>query len=121
MGIKEDLDKLYDVTEEEIDGIILDKKIEDEEERLKILKEIRKYKSFEEYVKDHEGDFDFADITDDFKMIIISSDVYSNINLDVIKKIGTIADHYGIFVYVGSPVDDKVAGRKDNVKYEDYK
>ena len=115
MGIKEELDKLHDVTEEEIDRIILDQKIEGEEARLNVLKEMRRYNSFEDYVKDHEKDFDFAEITDDFKMIIISSDIYPNISLDIIKKMGTIADHYGIFIYVKSPVDKKIAGRKSNV------
>ena len=118
MGIKEELDKLYGVTEEEIDGIILDQKIEDDEERLKILKEMREYKSFKDYVESHEEDFDLVDITDDFKMIIISGDVYPNISLDIIKKIGTIADHYGVFVYINQPENNKVTDRKkQDVKY----
>lgn len=112
MGIKEDLDKLYGVTEEEIDKIIFDQYIEDEEEKLKILKEIRKYKSFEDYVRNHEKDFDMVDITDDFKMIIISSAVYPNIKLDVIKKMGIIADHYGIFIYTEPLIDKKIAHKE---------
>lgn len=115
MGIKEDLDKLHGVTDEEIDKIILDQKIEDEEDKLEILKEIRKYKSFEDYVKDHEKDFDMVEITDDFKMIIISNTVYPNIHLDTIKKMGTIADHYGIFIYVEPSIDKKIAHRKNNL------
>lgn len=114
MGIKEDLDKLYGVTDEEIDKIILDQQIEDEEERLEILKEIRKYKSFVDYIKDHEKDFDMVEITDDFKMIIIPSTEYPNIPLDTIKKIGIIADHYGIFIYVEPSIDQKIAHRKNN-------
>lgn len=112
MGIKEDLDKLHGVTDEEIDKIILDQRIEDEEEKLEILKEIRKFKSFEDYVKNHENDFDMVEVTDDFKMIIISSIVYPNIHLDIIKKMGIIADHYGIFIYVEPSIDKQIAHKK---------
>lgn len=115
MGIKEELDKLHGVTNEEIDNIILDQRIEDEEERLKVIKEVRKYKSFEDYVNSHEEDFSMVDITDDFKMIIISNAEYPNIPLDTIKKMGTIADHYCIFIYVEPPIDKKIAHRKNNV------
>lgn len=115
MGIKEDLDKLYGVTDEEIDKIILDQKIESEEEKLEILKEIRKYKSFEDYVKDHEKEFDMVEITDDFKMIIISSVAYPDIHLDIIKKMGIIADHYGIFIYIEPPTDKKIAHKENNL------
>jgi len=115
MGIKEYLDKLYGVTDEEIDKIILDQKIEDEEEKIGVLKEIRNYKSFEDYVKDHEKDFNMVEITDDFSMIIIPNTVYPNIHIDTIKKMGTIADHYGIFIYVEQPTDKKVAHRKKNL------
>lgn len=107
MGIKEDLDKLYGVTNEEIDQIIFDQKIEDEEKKLEILKEMRKYKSFEDYVRHHESDFDLVEITDDFKQIIISGKEYPNINLDILKNIGTVADHYGIFIYIEQSVDKK--------------
>ncbi len=102
MGIKEELDKLYNVTEEDIDKIILEQKIEDEEKKLDILKELVEYKSFEDYVGHHEKDFDMVDITDDFSMIIIPGNVYINLHIDMIKKIGIIADHYGIFIYIGS-------------------
>ena len=44
-------------------------KIEDEEEKLKILKELVGYKSFEDYVDDHEKEFEKIDISDDFKTI----------------------------------------------------
>ena len=116
MGIKEDLDKLYNVTDEEIDQIILDQEIEDSEKRIEILKEMKKYKSFEDYVKAHEKDFDMVDISDDFTSIIISGEVYPNIHLDIIKKIGTIANHYGIFVQVQPLVDkiDKRHSHKEN-------
>jgi hypothetical protein len=113
MGIKEDLDKLYNVTDEEIDQIILDQEIEDGEKKLEILKEMKKYKSFEEYVKAHDKDFDGVDISDDFTSIIISGEVYPNIHLDIIKKIGTIANHYGIFVQV-QPLIDKRHSHKEN-------
>lgn len=112
MGIKEELDKLYDVTEEEIDQIILDQKIEDEEERLEILKDIKKYNTFESYISNHENLFEMVDITDDFKMIIISGDIYPNIPLDIIKKVGIIADHYGIFVYV-QPLTNDIKDKSD--------
>ena len=112
MGIKEELDKLYNVTDEDIDQIILGQVIEDEEEKLKILKEIREYKSFEDYVKNHEKDFDTVDITDDFKMIFISSKDYPNIHLDLLKKIGIIADHYGIFIYIEPSVGEKIVNKE---------
>ncbi len=116
MGIKDELDKLYNVTDEEIDQIILDQKIEDEEERLKVLKELKKYKSFEDYVNAHEKDFDMVEITDDFTMIIISGDVYPTIPLDIIKKVGIIADHYGIFVNVQPLIDKKRARKEKDIK-----
>jgi len=113
MGIKEDLDKLYNVTDEEIDKIILDQEIEDGEKKLEILKEMKKYNSFEDYVKVHEKDFDMVDISDDFTTIFISGEVYPTIHLDNIKKIGTIANHYGIFVQV-QPLRDKRHAHKEN-------
>lgn len=116
MGIKEDLDKLYSVTDEDIDQVIFDQKIEDEEKKLEILKELRKYKSFESYLMDHEKDFEMVDITDDFKQIIIQGNIYPSIHLDIIKKIGVIADHYGIFIYV-EPSNDKKIGHR-NMKVE---
>lgn len=112
MGIKEDLDKLYNVTDEEIDQIILDQKIEDEESKLEILKEIRKFKSFEDYVNNHEKDFDMVDITDDFKQIMISGDVYQSMHVDMVKRMGVVADHYGIFVCIG-PLSDCKIDRRD--------
>ena len=56
--IKKLLDELYGVTDDEIDKIILGQKIEDEEDRVKILKELVGYKSFEDNVKDHEKEFE---------------------------------------------------------------
>ncbi len=114
MGIKEDLDKLHGVTDEDIDKIILDQKIEDEERKLETLKEIGKYKSFEDYAKAHDKDFDMVKITDDFKEIVISSTMYPNIHLDTMKKIGIIADHYGVSIYVEPLMDKKIARRKNN-------
>jgi hypothetical protein len=116
MGIKEDLDKLHGVTDEEIDQIILDQKIEDEEKKLEILKEIRKFKSFEDYVNDHEKDFDMVDITDDFKQIIISYTVYQSMHLDMVKKMGVVADHYGIFVRIEQIADSKITRRDFRVE-----
>ncbi len=115
MGIKEDLDRLYDVSDEEIDKIILEQKIDEEEIKLDILKEMIKYKSFENYVKDHEKDFDMMEITDDFKMIIIPREKYPNISLDMIKKVGVVADHYGIFIYV-----DKLDKKTFHIKRDDF-
>lgn len=116
MGIKEELDKMYNVTDAEIDQIILDQEIEDEEKRLETLKEMKKFNSFENYVKSHEKDFDMVDISDDFSMIIISGDVYPNIPLDNIKKIGTIANHYGILVQIQPLIDniDEIHVHKEN-------
>jgi hypothetical protein len=111
MGIKEDLDKLHGVTDEDIDQIIFDQRIEEEEKKLEILKELRKFKSFEDYVSCHESDFDMVDITDDFKQIIISGEIYPNINLDTLKKIGTVAEHYGIFIYIEQNIDKKTVYR----------
>lgn len=99
-SIKEELDKLYGVTDEEIDGIILWQRIEDEEEKLKILKELVRYKSFEDYVNDHEKEFDKVDITDDFKMIIIAESVYPEIDINILKKMGIIIDHFGLTAYI---------------------
>ncbi len=112
MGIKEGLDKLHNVTEEEIDQIILDQKIEDGENELGILKEIRKFKSFEDYVSGHEKDFDIVDITDDFEQIIISGDAYQSMSVETIKMIGIVANHYGIFVRV-EPLPRSKIDRRD--------
>jgi hypothetical protein len=99
-SIKEELDELYGVTDEEIDNIILGQRIEDEEEKLKILKELTRYKSFEDYVNDHEKEFDKTDITDDFKMIIIDESIYPEIDINILKKIGVIVDHFGLIVHI---------------------
>ena len=116
MGIKEDLDKLYGVTDEEIDQIIFDQNIEDEEKKLEILKEMRNFKSFEDYVSGHEKDFDMVDITDDFKQIMISGTVYQNMHLDMVKKMGVVADHYGIFIRIEPSADRKVSRRDFRVE-----
>lgn len=108
MGIKEELDKLYGVTDDEIDEIILEKKIEEEEKKLEILKELRKYRTFEEYVSDHEQEFNDIEISDDFRIIIISEDVYPNLKLDLIKKMEIIADHYGLLIYIIPFKEEKI-------------
>lgn len=106
-SIKEELDGLYGVTDEEIDSIILGQRIEDEEEKLKILKELVGYKSFEDYVNDHEKEFEKVDISDDFKMIIISESVYPEIDLNILKKMGIIVDHFGLTVYIVRKEEEK--------------
>lgn len=100
MGIKQDLDKLYNVTDEEIDKLIFEQLIEDEEKKVAILKELVKYNKFDDYVKDHEEEFNHVDITDDFQMIIFPEEKYADLNLDLIKKIGIVAEHYGIFIWI---------------------
>ena len=109
-SIKKLLDEIYGVTDEEIDSIILGQKIEDEEEKLKILKELVGYKSFEDYVNDHdhEKEFEKVDISDDFKMIIISENIYPEIDLRILKKMGIIVDHFGLTVYIVRKVEEKV-------------
>lgn len=99
-SIKEELDKLYGVTDEDIDKIVLDQKIEEEEDKIKILKELVGYKSFEDYVNDHEKEFEKVDISDDFKMIIISESVYPEIDIGILKKMGIIVDHFGLIVHI---------------------
>lgn len=100
LPIKEVLDKMYGVTEEEINSLILDQKIEDEKERIKILEEAKKYKTFEEYVKDHKKEFEGVEISEDFKSIGISNETYPRINLDILKKIGIIAGIFEILIYL---------------------
>ncbi len=99
-SIKETLDELYKVTDEEIDRIILEQKIEDEEEKIKILKELMGYMSFEDYVNDHEKEFEKMDISDDFKMIMISESIYPQIDLNLLKKMSVIIDHFGLLTYI---------------------
>lgn len=126
MGIKKDLDKIFGVTEEDIDQIILEQEIEDEEKKIKILKELVGYKSFEDYVNAHKEEFDIVEITDDFKMIIFSGEKYPDIPLDKIKKIRMIADHFGIFRYIeplkGAKEKELKNGiEKDREKDRNYK
>lgn len=105
IGIKQQLDKTYGVTEEEIDRIIFEQKIEDVQERANILKELVGYKSFEDYVKtpDHKKEFEDIIIGDDFKTIVISNDKYPRINLPTLKKIGMVAEHFGVLIFIKSP------------------
>ena len=113
--IKKLLDELYGVTDEEIDKLILGQKIEDEEEKVNILKELVGYKSFGDYVKDHEKEFERMDISDDFKMIIIPGDKYPDISLDLIKRLGIVADHFGIFIYIEPLEKEKITRRESDV------
>lgn len=113
--IKKLLDELYNVTDEDIDQIILGQKIEDEEEKVKILKELVGYKSFEDYMKDHEKEFEHVDITDDFTMIIIPGDMYPDIPLDLIKRLGIVAEHFGLFIYIDHSVKEKIVHKKSEV------
>lgn len=113
--IKKLLDEMYGVTDEEIDGIILEQKIEEEEEKIKVLKELVGYKSFEDYLADHEKEFDIVEITDDFKMIIIPENIYSEIHLDVIRKIKIVADHFGIFICLAHAEKEKIARKRNEI------
>ncbi len=110
-GIKQELDKMYGITEEEINKLILEQKIEDEQERLITLKEISGYKSFEDYVKFHKEEFEGIEISEDFKSITISDDTYPRIKLPILKKIGIVANNYGILIYIKSSKKE-VKGRK---------
>ena len=112
-SIKKLLDEIYEVTDEEIDSIVLGQKIEDEEDKLKILKELLGYKSFEDYANDHEKEFEKVDISDDFKMIIISESIYPDIDLNILKKMGMIVDHFGLTVYIIRKEDIKEEEKED--------
>ena len=98
--IKKILDEIYGVTDEDIRNIILEQKIEEEENKVNILKELIRYKSFEEYIRDHEKEFEKVDINEDFTAIIISEEEYPNIHLDLLKKMRIIADHFGLFIHI---------------------
>ncbi len=117
--IKKLLDELYNVTDDELDGLILGQKIEEEEEKIKILKELAKYGSFEDYVKDHEKEFEKVDISDDFKMVMIAEDIYPGIDLGILKKIGIIVDHFGIMVCIGSSKETTIHKFTKNSDVED--
>lgn len=110
--IKKILDEMYGITDEDIRKMILDQKIEEEENKIKTLKELIKYRSFEDYVSGHEKEFESVDINDDFNAIIISDDKYPDINLDLLKKIGIIADHFGLFVHIVHQKDNHVTTKK---------
>jgi putative ribosome biogenesis GTPase RsgA len=110
------LDELYNITDEEIDGIILGQKIEDEEDKLKILKELVGYRSFEDYVNGHEKEFEKVDISDDFKMIFISESIYPEIDLSILKKMGIIVDHFGLTVYILKKEEDLKEKKEEDLK-----
>ena len=101
LPIKQQLDQMYGVTEEEIDRLILERKIEDEQERLKVLLELQKYKSFADYIKEHMQEFEGIEVSD-FNAITIADDKYPRINLPILKKIGIIVDHFDLMVYLKS-------------------
>lgn len=113
--IKKFADEVYGVTDEDIRNIILEQKIEEEENKVNILKELIRYKSFEEYIRDHEKEFEMVDISDDFSSIIISDDVYEYINLDLLKKIGIITDRFGLFIHIVHQKDKYVTTKKFEV------
>ncbi len=100
--VKQQVDKIYGVTEEEINKIIFGEKIEKTQERINILKELAGYKSLEEYVKGHTSEFEGIEVGYDNKLITISDDKYPRINLPVLKKIGLVADHFGVLIYIKS-------------------
>ena len=100
--IKKEMEKAYGVTEEEIDKIILEQTIQETEDRINTLKELTKYKSFEEYVKDHKNELEGIEVSPDFKSFIIADDIYPRINLPILKKLGIVADHFGILIYMKS-------------------
>ena len=110
--IKKILDELYGVTDEDIQKLVIDQEIEEEEKKIKILKELSSYTSFKDYVNDHEKEFEMVDITDDFCDIIILDDVYPNIDLDLLKKIGIVANHFGILIYIVQHEDDDTIIKK---------
>lgn len=110
-GIKEELDKMYGVTEEEINKMILDQKIESEQERLNILRDLTQYKSFEDYVKTHPKEFEGIEVSYDFRLITISDDIYPRINLPLLKKMGIVADHFRILIYIKTSKKE-ITGRK---------
>lgn len=101
-GIKEQLEKMYGITDEEIDNIILEQKIEDQEDRINILKELLNYKTFQGYVKDHNKEFENIEIDADFKFITILDKNYPRINIPILKKIGIVANHFGVLIRIKS-------------------
>jgi hypothetical protein len=113
MSLKKDLDKFFGVTDYDIDQLILDQKIEEDEQKIKVLKELIGYKSFEDYANNHEEDFEEVEITDDFKMIIIPGEKYPDINLEKIRKIGIIAEHFGIYVYIDHSSETEKVKQKE--------
>jgi DNA end-binding protein Ku len=120
IGIKQELDKMYGVTEEEINKLILEQKIEEEQERLITLKEIADYKTFEDYVKSHKEELEGIEIGEDFKSITISDDTYPRIKLPILKKIGIVANNYGILIYIKS-TNKEITGKKvTGEKVEDF-
>lgn len=102
LPIKQQADQLYGVTEEEINNVILEEAIKESQEKVNTLKELLGYKSFEEYVKTHPKEFEGIYISPDFGSISIEDDKYPRINLPILKKIGIVADRFGILIYLKS-------------------
>lgn len=119
ISLKEQINKLFGVTEEEINKLILEQKIEDEEERIKTLKELTIYKSFKEYVAAHEKEFELLEIGDNFQSITILDEKYPRINLPILKKIGIVAKHFGVLIYIKSKKAEmeKLQEKKDGIIY----
>lgn len=117
-GIKQELDKMYGVTEEEIDKLILEQKIEDEEDRVKALKEIQKCSSFEDYVKTHDKEFEGICVSEDCQSISISAETYPRIQLPLLKKIGIVTQHFNIPVYI-EPSGKKIERKREKEKFEE--
>lgn len=116
-GIKEQLVKMYGITDEEIDKIILEDKIEDEQFKINTLKELTKYASFEDYVKDHSKEFEGIEISEDFKFITILDKNYPRINIPILKKIGIVTDHFGILINIKSSNRQiKKEGKTDKIE-----
>jgi DNA end-binding protein Ku len=99
---KKELDKAYGITEEEINKTILEQSIEETQERINILKELKSFKSFEEYVKSHKDEIEGIEVGQDFRSITIEDDKYPRIKLPILKKIGIVAEHFGVLIYIGS-------------------
>lgn len=113
-SIKQQLDQMYGVTEDEINKLILERKMEDEQERLKVLEELQKYASFEVYVKAHKQEFEEIEIGIDFGTITIVDDKYPRIHLPILKKIGIVADHFGILIFTKSSKKSVVPNVREN-------
>ena len=123
IGVKQQLDKMYGFTDEEIDRIIFEQKIEEVQERANIMKELAGYKSFEDYVKapDHKKEFEDITVGDDFRTIVISNDKYPRINLPTLKKIGIVAEHFAVLIFIKSPQRQVIRKKEEGKTGDDKK